>query len=155
LLFGNRERAFAAAAVWGLHPVLSESVTNIIGRSDLLSAFGVLAGLLCHIMASRRSGRRRARWLIGLLLAGTIAMFSKESGIVLLAVMGIYDLTFRESASWRARAPGYLVVLIPVCGFLYARSVVLAPLPGVRIGFGDNPLVAGGFWPARMTAIKV
>src|SRR5436190_634576 len=36
-IFGRIERALALAAVWGLHPVLTESVTNIIGRADLLS----------------------------------------------------------------------------------------------------------------------
>src|SRR5579864_2745724 len=37
------------AAVWAVHPVLTESVTNIIGRADMLAAFGVLTGLLAYI----------------------------------------------------------------------------------------------------------
>src|ERR1035437_5292748 len=41
--------AFALAAVWAVHPVLTESVTNIVGRADLLAGFGVLAGSLCHV----------------------------------------------------------------------------------------------------------
>ena len=49
--------AFALAAVWAVHPVLTESVTNIVGRADLLAAFGVLAGLLafewCFVMAGQ------------------------------------------------------------------------------------------------------
>jgi len=36
--------AFALAALWGVHPLLTESVINIVGRADLLAACGVLAG---------------------------------------------------------------------------------------------------------------
>ena len=32
--------ALALAAVWGLHPILTESVTNIVGRADLLAGCG-------------------------------------------------------------------------------------------------------------------
>jgi len=52
--------AFALAAVWSLHPVLTESVTNIVGRADLLAGFGVLAGLLCHIHGGAASGWRKS-----------------------------------------------------------------------------------------------
>ena len=36
LLFQRMGPAWALAAVWALHPVLTESVTNIVGRADLL-----------------------------------------------------------------------------------------------------------------------
>ena len=49
LVFGETAPALALAAIWGLHPLLTESVTNIVGRADLLAALGVLAGLLCHV----------------------------------------------------------------------------------------------------------
>ena len=49
LLFREMGPAWALAAVWALHPILTESVTNIVGRADLLAGFGVLAGLLCHV----------------------------------------------------------------------------------------------------------
>jgi len=47
LVLGEIAPALALAAIWGLHPLLTEAVTNIVGRADLLAAFGVLAGLLC------------------------------------------------------------------------------------------------------------
>src|SRR5579862_9061405 len=51
LLLEEVPLAFAVAALWALHPVLTESVTNIVGRADLLAAFGVLTGLLCYARA--------------------------------------------------------------------------------------------------------
>ena len=62
-LFSDPLAAVAMAALWGVHPVLTESVTNLVGRADLLAAFGVLAGLLCHIQAAAATGRRkRSGW---------------------------------------------------------------------------------------------
>ena len=99
LLFEEVGPAWALAAVWALHPVLTESVTNIVGRADLLAGFGVLAGLVCHVKGAAASGRRKVAWLVALMLAAAIGMFSKESGVVLLAVMVIWDVTW-GSQSW-------------------------------------------------------
>jgi hypothetical protein len=52
LIFEKAALAWPMAAIWGLHPLLTEAVTNIVGRADLLAAFGVFAGLLCHVKAS-------------------------------------------------------------------------------------------------------
>jgi hypothetical protein len=145
--------AFALAAVWAVHPVLTESVTNIVGRADLLAAFGVLAGLLCHVQGGAASGWRKLAWLSGLALAVTIGLFSKESAVVVLAAMVIYDLAFPQA--WRSRAAGYLALAAPFLVFFYIRGQVLAKLPSALVPFGDNPLVGAGFWTARLTAIKV
>ena len=145
--------AFALAAVWSLHPVLTESVTNIVGRADLLAGFGVLAGLLCHLQGGAASGWRKLAWLAGLALATAIGLFSKESAVVVLAAMAIYDLAFHQT--WRARASGYLALAAPFLIFFYVRDRVLANLPSALVPFGDNPLVGAGFWTARLTAIKV
>ena len=77
LTFGEAMPAWALAAIWGLHPLLTESVTNVVGRADLLAAFGVLAGLLCHAQAASAPGRRRSAWLVALALCQAIGLFSK------------------------------------------------------------------------------
>ena len=45
LIFGEPLLGLALAAIWGLHPLLTEGVTNIVGRADLLAVFGILTGL--------------------------------------------------------------------------------------------------------------
>jgi tetratricopeptide (TPR) repeat protein len=145
--------AFALAAVWAVHPILTESVTNIVGRADLLAAFGVLAGLLCHVQGGAASGWRKLAWLCGLALATMVGLLSKESAVVVLAAMVIYDLAFPQT--WRARASGYLALAVPFPVFFYVRDRVFATLPFVPVSFGDNPLTGAGFWAARLTAVKV
>jgi hypothetical protein len=156
-LLGDGAMALAVGAVWALHPVLTESVTNIIGRSDLLAGFGVVAGLLCHIMGAGASGRRKAAWLGALAAVTAIGLFSKESAIVVLAAMPLYDFTFGSWETWRSRGAGYsyAAVALPAAVFFYVRHQALSKLPIAHFPPTDNPLVGADFWTARLTAIKV
>jgi tetratricopeptide (TPR) repeat protein len=152
LILGETAPALALAAIWGLHPLLTESVTNIVGRADLLAAFGVLAGLLCHVRGAAGAGRRRVAWLAGLAAAQAVGLFSKESAAVLPGIMLLYDLTWRERATWRRRAPAYAAVALAFAAFFYLRSGLRTHM---LIEFTENPLVSAGFWTARLTAVKV
>jgi protein O-mannosyl-transferase len=153
-LFRKTPAAAALAAVWAVHPVLTESVTNIVGRADMLSCAGVLGGLLCRLKAGSALGARKFAWIGAVACASAVAIFSKESGIVLLAVILIYDLTFQRDAI-KASIPIYAAAAAPVAIFLYMRSQVLPTLPTVTVQFVNNPLVGMGFWAARLTALQV
>ena len=155
VLFKRIPAALLLSALWGLHPVLTESVTNIVGRSDVLAAFGVLAALLCHRKALAATGARKTAWLAAIGLAAAVGIFSKESAIVLVAVFAIYDFTFGRAASWRSRIPSYAAAAIPCRVYLYLRAQALANAPHLATPFDANPLLGAGFWTARMTAIKV
>ena len=154
-IFEQLPAALLLAALWGLHPVLTESVTNIVGRADLLAALAVLAALHAHRKALPAGGARKAAWRAAIALAVTAGMFSKESTIVVLAAFTIYDLTLGRGASWKARSPSYLAALAPCLAFLYVRAQVLGAEAAAAFPFGDNPLMGAGFWTARMTAVKV
>jgi tetratricopeptide (TPR) repeat protein len=147
--------ALLLTAIWGLHPVLTEAVTNIVGRADMLAAFGVLAALLCHRHALRTSGRRKAAWLAAMTFAVAVGMFSKEGAIVVVAVIALYDFTFGRAASWRSRIPSYAAVTVPCLIFLSVRAHVLANAAAAPFPFGDNPLMGASFWTARLTAVKI
>ena len=151
----NANLAFALAALWGVHPLLTESVTNVVGRADLLAGFGVLAGLLCHLAAVSAPGRWRMVWLAGLAGAAAIGIFSKEAAAVLPGVMLLYDVTWGKPAAWRARAPAYAVLALPFAAYFWMRGEILARSPLGMVPFVDNPLTGAGFWTARLTAIGV
>ena len=152
VIFGGTAPAWALAAIWGLHPLLTEAVTNIVGRADLLAAFGVLAGLLCHVKGASAAGRRRVAWLAGLAAAQAVGLFSKENAAVLPGIMLLYDLTWPERATWRRRVAAYAAVALPIAAYLSLRS-------GLHwhavIEVTENPLVSAGFWTTRLTAVKV
>jgi len=159
-LNGGRQAAFALAALWGVHPLLTESVTNIVGRADLLAGFGILAGLLCHIRSADNSRPNRARWIAMFVLATTVGVFSKESGVTVVGVMLAYDLIFfrgnRSAAElWRSCRPTYLALIVPFGIFFLLRANALGKTVIPAIPFTDNPAAGAAFFIGRFTAVKV
>jgi tetratricopeptide (TPR) repeat protein len=148
VVFEDAALALALAALWGLHPLLTESVTNVVGRADLLAAFGVLAGLLCYLKSEGAVGRRKVAWLAGMTAAEAIGLLSKENAAVLPAVMLLYDLIWRKRVRW----PSYLALLPAFAVFFALRSQVHTHIVP---SFVDNPLAGAEFWTARITAVKV
>ena len=154
-IFERPTHALLLSSLWGVHPVLTESVTNIVGRADLLAAFGVLAALWCHRKALEAAGRRRFVWVAAIALAAAAGIFSKESAIVVLAVLPIYDFAFARNYAWVRRLENYAAAAIPCLVYLYVRSLVLAGGSYQATSFTDNPLLGAGFWTARLTAMGV
>ena len=154
-VFAEAWPAFAMAALWALHPILTESVTNVVGRADLLAAFGVLAGLLCYVRGAAAIGWRKWAWTLALATAAAIGIFAKESGVVLIAVMVVYEAAFAPKVPWRVRTAGYLAVLLPAAVYFAMRQSALAQVSSLLISYCDNPLQQAGFWISRLTAVKV
>jgi protein O-mannosyl-transferase len=152
MTLGTPAPSLVLAAIWGLHPLETEAVTNIVGRADLLAAFGILIGLLCYIRAASEAGWRKAGWLSLLTLSQTIALFSKENGVVLPALTLSYDLIWSARSVRRTRILSYAVLALPFLAFFGLRSQLHMHL---EVPFHKNPLVAAAFWQARMTAVKV
>ena len=136
------------AAMWGVHPALTESVTNIVGRSDLLAGMATLSGLLIYMKGARSVG-----WLAGLMAVTAAGVYSKESAVVIVGVIALYELLFRRD--YRSLLLGLAATLPPVALLLWQRSSVLAATAPAEWPFTDNPIAAADFWTGRMTAIAV
>ena len=156
--------AFFAAALWALHPIATEAVTNIAGRSEELAALGVLAALLLYVRGTPETGWRKVPWLAGMMAATTAAVFSKESGVMVVGLAVLYDLTYRirRGRSFRELAKifrqfflaGYVYLPLPVAIMLCARWAVLRHSGAMEIPFADNPLSGADFLTGRATAIR-
>ena len=148
----RRWPALVAGALFAVHPIATEAVTNVVGRADLLATFGVLGGLHCYAGATGARGVARVGWAAGLAAAATLAFFSKENGIVLVAVIALWDLA---GAGLRPRLE-HAVVLGVLAVYLGARWLVAqGALPPADVDPLDNPIVAAGFWSGRLTAAWV
>jgi len=147
--------AFWAAAIFAVHPVNSEAVTNIAALADLMAATGVLAGLLLHVKFHQDSGWRRYAALAGLVLCSAFGFLSKENAIVLPAAMLLYDLLFGLHFLRKIRAISpYVAVLAPIVAIIAWRHRMLPGLVDTVVVV-DNPLAAASFWKARLTAVEV
>src|SRR5208282_1206249 len=135
------------AGIWAVHPALTESVTNIVGRADLLAAMATLGGFLMYLKSVDTAGWRRAGWLAGLLAITATGVFSKESAVVIPGVIAVYELTGRrERGRWKALLLGLFATLAPIAIMIYARSRVLAAAPPAVLPFVDNPIAGADFW---------
>ncbi len=146
----------SVAAIWTMHPILTESVTNVIGRADLLAGIGVLGGFSLYLKSTESRGAARIAFLLALAAITALGVFSKENAVVILGVVILYEASFwRERRNLRGLAWGCIAISIPIALMLYQRSVVLASYPALPAQFLDNPLAGSPFLAGRLTAIAV
>ncbi len=105
--------AFAAAAVFAVHPVCVESVAWITERKNLLAGFFFLLSLLSF--AHFDHGRSR-RWYVVSLVAFLLATLSKTHTVMLPGVLLLY-LWWRRRP-WTVRTFGNLVPFFVVSALL-------------------------------------
>ncbi len=116
--------ALAVAAIWGLHPRLSEAVAWISGRTDVLAATFVLLSLVVWRPATSR------RMLASLLVV--CGLLSKET-----ALAGAVALVAEEWSHARAAGQGTLIrrwlsALLPLAGALVAYAALRLYAVGLR-----------------------
>lgn len=144
-----------AGLVFAIHPVHVESVVPVVGRRDLLVALFVLAMVVLHERAVARGG-----WRLALpVLAQALAIFSKEVGIVGIALVGTCDwlMPNRWEGSVRNERRhrlyiGYAVVLLAY------HAVRIRVTGGVGIPAGsllENPLIDAPVLVRLGTALAV
>lgn len=98
VLFGDRRMAGAAGVLFAVHAVHVEAVAQVVGRAELLAALFSMTALWLYVIdGKRRPGRPTWRYPAAA-ITSALAMLSKESGTVVVAMMIAYDL-------WSLRFP--------------------------------------------------
>jgi hypothetical protein len=129
--FMNVSAAFAAAALFAVHPANSEPVAYISARADLLCGVFLLLSFLSYLRFSETSLRR---YFAVSLLAFTAALFSKIVAILLPVLLFVYlFLPERRIGAWWKHLLPYLAVAIT---FMAIRSSVVE-----MDQWGGDPLV--------------
>jgi len=162
--------AFAPAALWAVHPLATEAVTNIVGRADLIAACAVLAGLMLFVRSSEATGAKRAVALAGLSVATLIGVFAKETAVVVVPLLVLMaacrpepqiesgpkrSKRGHERRALRDLTLALIAVAPPLLVLWMQRVSVLGAAPAAEFPFVDNPIVAAGFWSGRATALAV
>ncbi len=147
--------SFLIASVWAVHPVLTESVTNIVGRADLLAGMTVLGGFLMYLKSAEAEGWRRAAWLAALAATTGVGVFCKESAVTVAGIVALYEVTWRDRKRTRGFIFGCLAMAPALLAMWRVRSIILSAGAPARFPYVDNPIVYAGFWTGRLTAVKV
>jgi tetratricopeptide (TPR) repeat protein len=87
--------SFFTAAVWMVHPLQTQSVSYIVQRMNSLAAMFYVLSILLYVRF-RLSERRRNKWwlLSGCILAGVLALASKQIAAVLPVFILVYEWYF-------------------------------------------------------------
>lgn len=169
----GRRGALVAALLFAVHPIHSEAVANVVGRSELLAAlFAILALLAMGRSAPWSSGRdapservaapraRPAAWTAAALTF--LALGSKETAVALLPLLVLQEILFRPGAegprraAWIDRLAAFAPVTLAVGAFAALRIAALeAVFLFQRVPSADNPVV-GLDGPRRLfTALAI
>lgn len=128
--------AFGGAALFGVHPLMSEAVGYVSGRSELLCGLFFLAALLCARATMHRSrGSLRSRdvmMLLGALVCAMLALLSKEVALALPVILLAYDwLLLPDAAAARRRRARYIFLpaaMVSMVAAVYRLSAAAGPL---------------------------
>src|SRR6185369_14967564 len=105
-----------------VHPMMTEAVGYVSGRSEVLCATFFLLALLCADRWMRTGEQRRGRWLAGMLVAWVAALMTKETAAMFPFVLALYDWLNPESdAAGRRRR--VLTVYAPLIAFTVVAGV--------------------------------
>lgn len=120
----SRAGALCGALLFAVHPLASEAVNTVSGRSNLLMVFGLLLAMRFHLAAMDGS-----RWaILGTFLAGVVACGSKEPGIilpVLLVILELLQAVRHRTFQLRAAALRVLPAVLLVVAYLLLRQHLL------------------------------
>lgn len=157
--------ALISGLVFAVHPVHTEAVVWVSGRSELLATFFFLLTWFCYIRATSSSSLRRGYWVCSLLVY-VLALLSKEHALTLPLVLFLYDVYARRirheslSAGWLwSRVKLYLGYGLLIALYLALRyalfegHMILIDLASVP--FVHNPLVEASLYERALTGITI
>ena len=110
-----------SALMWLVHPAQTMAVSYTVQRMAAMSACFYVLAMLCYVrgrLAIRNSNRRRLSvlWFAGAMLAGVIALGSKQNAVMLPAFIILYEWIFLQGFTYRGlkklALPGFLLLLV-------------------------------------------
>lgn len=128
----NRWAAAFAAALYGVHPAMAETVNYIIQRGDLYSTLGVVAGIYMYAaLPEHHAARRFHLYLIPMALA----QLSKPPALVFPVLLLTYIRLFGEDRKWSSAFRR----IAPSLGL----TIVLAVLQSKMVAATFTPTIGG------------
>lgn len=120
--------AFFLALIWLVHPVHSAAIDYISGRADSLAFFFACGAWLLYLRANDCTLRvSRVTCYVVAFLSMLLAVCSRESGCIWLAVFLLHLLVFEQRRSRRGK-----VAVIVACVCVLLAYAGLRQLPGAR-----------------------
>ncbi|MEO8030625.1 MAG: hypothetical protein ABJC74_05245 [Gemmatimonadota bacterium] len=145
--------AFAAAAIWAVHPVHVEAVANVVGQSEIVTALWMLLAVLLYLRA-REVGPLGVRQEIAISGLYLLACLSKEHGLVLPALLLAFEFTVLKRQPFTAGLRRfYLQLALIGIAFFAVRTTVLGALAGDLPPYWMTGISTGQRWLTMLAIV--
>ena len=104
----EKRYALLGALIFAVHPVHTETVSWITGRTDILSGLFYFLTVLLYARFTGSSGSKRKALYAVSLVAFTFAVFSKEMAVTLPVILLAYDIIIRYGCDLNKAKEGLL-----------------------------------------------
>ena len=137
---------FFSAAIWGVHPLQTQSVSYIVQRMNSLATLFYILSVLLYAKGRLTHDARSRRWLLAGCAASVIlAVGSKEIAAILPFFIILYEWCFlRDSSHLRLKNKG--LVLIGALLFLIILTLMYvgtAPMDNILAAYTNRDHTAG------------
>lgn len=147
--------AFFAALIFAVHPVQTESVTYITGRSSLMSALFFMAAFWSYTQYGL-NGRVYHLFLSSFYFV--CALLVKETAITLIIVLVLFNLFFSLGRTWKSRlfslSPYFFLSVVYLMTRIYFFGTLKYSSQPIR-PFYDNILTQLRAWVHYLTTLSV
>lgn len=143
---------FLVALLFALHPIHTEVVANIKSRDEISSMLFILLSLLC---IHKYLASNKITMLIGTLVCFFLALLSKESAIVYVAIAPLFIYFFTETEMKNnIKVTGLLAVVAILYIMLHISILGQLGIPNIPVV--DNSLMASdSAFEQKATAIMI
>ncbi|HAX62211.1 MAG TPA: hypothetical protein DCX95_06650 [Elusimicrobia bacterium] len=117
--------AFISGLIFAVHPVHTEAVTNIVGRTELLTMFFYISAFMLYVKLNHRF---YFYWLS--LVCYLLGLLSKEMAITLPAILVLYDLLIYGIKNIKPRIKYYFGYGFIAISYFVLRTLVLGKVAG-------------------------
>lgn len=122
LIFGNISIAFLSSLLFACHPVQTEAVAWISGRSSVLFLFFYLASFIFYLLFIKR---RKSIYFVFSLILFFKALFSKEMAISLPLLLVLYDIHFAPKEDLKKKVLRLAPYFALTAFFIIVRFTIL------------------------------
>ncbi|MFH1190308.1 MAG: tetratricopeptide repeat protein [Candidatus Omnitrophota bacterium] len=123
LIFGNSVIAFLASIFFACHPVQTEAVSWISGRSNVLFLFFYLGSFILYIRSVKTGKKKHYAYSLALFAA---SLFSKEMALSLPLLLLLYDIHFAPRESFKRKALKLAPYFLLSAFFVAVRFLVIS-----------------------------
>jgi len=148
VLYNNKLLSLLTSILFLIHPIQTETVASVSVRGDSIAA---LFMLLCLIFYIKAHGGSRISFYILTLFSYILALLTKESCLILPALLLLYHYTFKR----RIRPGVFIPITAIACGYLFLRSVALKSVLLSPAWFATASDRIPGFFVAMTNYIKL